>query len=252
MNNVNLLINKFNDIKSMGWVPSTKKGTAGIGLTFEHLIGVNENEFEIPDFNGIELKTKRNKSNSYTTLFNATPDGQHFHEVERLRTMYGYPHSKAKEYKVLNVSTFANQLNNMEIKYYSKVKVDYDKQKLFFLIYDRNRNLIEDEVFWYFDTLKEKLLRKLSVLAFINADTKTVDNIEYFKYNKMTIYLLKDFDTFLSLLEQGIIRVTFKINVYLNGPKKGQICDHGTGFDIQEKDLLKLFDYYSEIEQHLK
>lgn len=246
MNNIDLLINKFNNIKNMGWVSSIKKGSAGIGLTFEHLIGVNENEFEIPDFNGIELKTKRNKSNSYTTLFNATPDGPHFHEVERLRTSYGYPHSKAKEYKVLNVSTFANQLNNMGIKYYSKLKIDYDNQKLFLLIYNKNKQLIENEIFWYFDTLKEKLLRKLKILAYINADTKIVNNIEYFKYYKMTIYMLKDFDTFITLLNQGIIRVTFKINVYLNGPKKGQICDHGTGFDIQEKDLLKLYNFYLE------
>lgn len=252
MQNINLLVNKFNNIKEKGWIPSVKKGYAGIGLTFEHLIGVVENEFEIPDFNGIELKTKRSNSNSYTTLFNATPDGPHFHEVERLRTTFGYPHSKAKEYKVLNVSTFANQLNNMGIKYYSKLKVDYDKQKLFLSIYDKNKKLIEEDVFWYFDTLKEKLLRKLKILAYINANTKMVNNMEYFNYYKMTIYLLKDFDTFLLLLEHGIIRVTFKININLNGPRRGQTCDHGTGFDIQEKDLLKLYDFYTETNQDLE
>ena len=62
----------------------------------------------------------------------------------------------------------------------------------------------------------------------------------------MTIYVLKDFNTFLSLLEQGVIRVTFKVNITLVGPKKGKTCDHGTGFDIQEKDLLKLYNYYLE------
>lgn len=62
----------------------------------------------------------------------------------------------------------------------------------------------------------------------------------------MTIYLLKDFDTFLHLLEQGIIRITFKINVTLSGPRKGKICDHRTGFDIQEKELLKLYNCYLE------
>lgn len=108
MQNITLLVNKFNSIKEKGWIPSVKKGYAGIGLTFEHLIGVVENKFEMPDFNGIELKTKRNNSKSYTTLFNATPDGPRFHEIERLRATYGYPHSKAKEYKVLNVSTFAS------------------------------------------------------------------------------------------------------------------------------------------------
>lgn len=245
-NNINLLVNKFNNIKKIGWIQSVKNGYAGVGLTLEHLLGVTENEFEIPDFYGIELKTKRNKSNSYTTLFNATPDGPHFHEVERLRNTYGYPHSKAKEYLVLNVSVWANMLNNIGIKYYSKLKIDYEKQKIFLLIYNRNKELIEDEVYWCFDTLREKLLRKLKVLAFINADTKIVNKVEFFKYYKMTVYLLKDFNTFLLLLEQGIIRITFKVNVTLNGPKKGKTCDHGTGFDIQEKDLLKLYNYYLE------
>ena len=64
MENIELLNNKFNSIKNMGWIQSIKKGSSGIGLTFEHLIGINENEFEIPDFNGIELKTKRSKSNA--------------------------------------------------------------------------------------------------------------------------------------------------------------------------------------------
>ena len=58
MQNITLLVNKFNSIKEKGWIPSVKKGYAGIGLTFEHLIGVVENKFEMPDFNGIELKQR--------------------------------------------------------------------------------------------------------------------------------------------------------------------------------------------------
>ena len=71
-----------------------------------------------------------------------------------------------------------------------------------------------------------------------------VNNIEYFHYYKMTIYLLKNFDTFITLIEKGIIRVSFKINVFLSGPKKGKICDHGTSFDIRECDLHKLYTIY--------
>ena len=42
-------------------------------------------------------------------------------------------------------------------------------------------------------------------------------------------------------MEQGIIRITFKIGVYREGEKKGEIHDRGTSFEIQEKDLQKLF-----------
>lgn len=239
------LYKKFANIKKLGWIKSIKNGASGIGLTFENLIGVTENEFEIPDFNGIEIKTKREHSRAYTTLFNATPDGPHFHEVERLKEKYGYPHSKLKKHKVLNVSCYANMRNKIGINYYFKLEVNRQEQKLFLLIYDKKGILIENEVFWYFDTLKEKLYRKLKILAFIKAYTKKVNDSEYFKYHDMTIYLLKDFDTFLSLLEKGIIRVTFKINVIISGPRKGRICDHGTGFGIKEYDLPKLYDLYN-------
>lgn len=238
------LTEKFLQIKKMGLIKSVSKGTAGVGNTFENLIGVPNNDFEIPDYNGIEIKTKKRISKSYITLFSATPDGPHFHEVERLKNEYGYPHYKAKEYKVLNNSVYANIKNKIGINYYFQLKIDREQYKLFLVIFDRKKNLVENEVFWYFDTLKEKICRKLKVMACIKADSKKIDNVEYFKYYEMTIYLLKDFSTFISLLEQGIIRVSFKINVILSGPKKGKIYDHGTSFEIQEHDLIKLYDIY--------
>lgn len=60
---ISLLNKKFLEIKKMGWIKSKRKGHTGVGMTFEYLIGTNENNFEIPDFNGIEIKTKRNYSN---------------------------------------------------------------------------------------------------------------------------------------------------------------------------------------------
>lgn len=67
---MNKLKNKFETIKKLGWIKSIRKGSTGIGATFEKLLGINENSFEIPDFDGIEIKTKRNYSNSFTSLFN--------------------------------------------------------------------------------------------------------------------------------------------------------------------------------------
>ena len=253
MNNViKELYTKFENIKKLGWIKSIKKGPSGIGLTFENLIGINENEFEIPDFNGIEIKTKREYSSAYTTLFNATPDGPHFHETKRLKDKYGYPHSKYKEYRVLNVSCFANEPNKIGINYYFQLNVDRQNEKLFLLIYNRKGELIENEVFWYFDSLKEKLYRKLKILAFIKAYTKKDNELEFFKYHELTIYLLKDFNTFLSLIEKGIIRVTFKVNAITSGTKKGTIRDHGTSFGIKECDLDRLYDIYDSnlIEQN--
>lgn len=60
----------------------------------------------------------------------------------------------------------------------------------------------------------------------------------------MKVYSLKSFEEFIRLLEQGIIRVNFKLNIKTTGDKIGQIHDHGTSFDILEQDINKLYNEY--------
>lgn len=235
---------KFLEIKQKGWIKNVRKGSTGIGITFEHLLNIPENNFEIPDYNGIEIKTKRTYSKSYTTLFNAKPDGPHCCEVERLKENYGYPHTKHKEYKVLNNSVFATEKTRIGVKYYFQLYIDRKQNKVLLLIFDIHGNLIENEIFWYFDTLKDKLYKKLKMIALVASDAKIIGSEEYFRYHHLTLYKLKSFDEFLNLLEKGIIRITFKISVFLSGKRKGETHDHGTGFDIQEKDLQMLYEFY--------
>ncbi len=82
---------KFDKIKKIGWIESKRVGSTGVGYTLEFMFNTDENNLEIPDLNIFELKAQRNFSNSYITLFNATPDGDYLFEIERLRKQYGYP-----------------------------------------------------------------------------------------------------------------------------------------------------------------
>ena len=109
-------------------------------------------------------------------------------------------------------------------------------------MYDKKGNLIEDEVYWDFDILKEKLYRKLKYLAYVKALKKKIYDQKYFKYYEMKIYKLKDFKTFINLLDIGIIRISIKIGIYRDDKRKGNIHDHGTSFCIQEENLEKLYD----------
>ena len=45
----------------------------------------------------------------------------------------------------------------------------------------------------------------------------------------------------------GKIRVKLKIGIYRDGPKKGQIHDHGTSFEIDEINIEKLYIKYVRI-----
>ena len=76
--------NIFLKIKKMGYVKSKRRGDTGIGYTFEELIDKPEENFPIPDYNSIEIKTCRKSSNKAIHLFSATPDGDFLFPVKRV------------------------------------------------------------------------------------------------------------------------------------------------------------------------
>ena len=107
--NIKLLIEKFEQIKNNGWTISKFKGTGGAGNHFEFLIGKNEDNYSIPDFYGIEIKTKFiNSTQPYIGLFTAIPYGEDFFEIQRLNSLYGYPDKKIKILKCLVVMFFVS------------------------------------------------------------------------------------------------------------------------------------------------
>jgi hypothetical protein len=241
------LESKFKEIKELGWVKSIQKGHGGIGVTFEDLLGIENNSLEIPDYNGIEIKTKRDYSKSFITLFNMTPTGKYYHEIERLLNEYGYPDINDTKFKVLNNSVISNRRTCIGTNYQFMLKVDKIERKIYLCIFDKLGYLIEKNIYWDFDLIKEKLYRKMKIIALISATRKFINKDEYFKYYKMEIFYLKDFETFINLIEDGIIRINFKIGVFKNGKRIGQIHDHGTSFNIKKEDFNKLYNKYNTI-----
>ena len=138
-NNIEELKDLFYQVKNKGWIERDTNNLGSIGHTFEKLLNIETNELELPDFGEIEIKTKNKYSSSYTTLFCCTPTGPHFHEVERLKDLYGYPDSKLKEYNVLNTSIYSKYKNKVGKKYYFELKVDKEKQKIFLLRYCKKK-----------------------------------------------------------------------------------------------------------------
>lgn len=241
---IRILQRKFNQIKNMEYVKSVRKGSTGIGATFESLLNKNEEHFEIPDFHGIEIKTKRSYSKSYINLFNAVPTGPYYYEVKRLRDMYGYRDPKDNNLKQLNVDVFCNILNKVGLFYYFELKVKKEEERIYLYVYDVHQNLIDDMTYWDFDILKEKLYRKLQVLALVKAWPNRIGGCEYFKYYKMNIYILKDFDSFIDSIEKGLIKIILKIGSHHDEKRYGQVYSHGISFCIKEEDLLNLYDLY--------
>ena len=105
MSNRERIIDLFHAVKQKGFVTSHRRNNTGIGKTFEDLIGVEENNIDAPDLLGYEIKSHREKAESYVTLFTKAPSfplhanqqlleqfGETKNGRKRLHTSTGQPH----------------------------------------------------------------------------------------------------------------------------------------------------------------
>lgn len=242
--NIRLLQQKFKSIKAKGYIKGVRTGPTGVGATFESLLGKNEDSFEIPDFYGIEIKTRRAYSKALITLFCAVPTGSSYNECKRLRDNYGYRDPLDHTLKQLNTVVGTTEKIKVGLWYYFRLQVDRQQERIILNIYNDQNTLIDNTTYWDFDILKEKLYRKLQIMALIKALTNRIDGCEYFNYYKMNIYTLKDFDSFINAFEKGKIKISLKIGSYHDQQKYGKVSNHGVGFSISEENLLHIFDIY--------
>ena len=235
---------KFYKIQCQNWILSKSMGSGAAGRTLEKLLGVEENQDVLPDFYGIEIKTKIKNGKYPLTLFSCALDNKPL-ENKRLLFTYGYPDNLNQNFKKFNVTIDAIHRKFFRNFTSFKLKFNYKNEKVRLLIYNRRDELIENVMSWSFKELRSRLEHKLAYMALITVRKARVNNKIYFKYEDMVIYKLKDFKVFLKLIELGKVVVTFKLNQYHDKEKYGDIQDKGTSFDIQ-KDCIK--DLFEEIE----
>ena len=240
-NSIGELKKKFEIIKKMGWVESKRKGPTGIGYTFETLLGRNENNLPYYDFEDIEIKVHRRKSSSPIHLFNATPDGDELFPIKKIVNTIGYPDKINPKYKVFNVTITGKKYTNLGYYKKLKIKVNYFKRKVDLRVVNNINEKYNLSVSWSYNLLKDKIKYKIKKLAIINADVKKIDGKEFFKYNSIAFYQIKGFNHLIKLIDDGIVNVTFKIGVFRDGPRKGQIHDRGTDFSIKQENLEMLY-----------
>lgn len=238
--NISELYKKLLVIKKKGWIRSLRDGPTGIGYTFECLLNKPEENLPIPDFNGIEIKTIHKFSKRTVHLFNATPDGDYLFPIKRLLGIMGYPDKDFPDVNILNTSVNTKEYTN--IGYYKKIKlnVNYKEKKVFLTGIKNNKN-IDLNTSWSFKLLRERLEMKLSYLCIVEAESKEIDSCEYFNYNRINFYKLRNFNHFINLIDKGVIKVTFKNGVFKTGKRAGQSHDRGTDFSIELNNLSLLY-----------
>ena len=239
------LLAQFIEIRNLGYIKSTAKGTAVVGITFENYLGKKADSYSIPDYHGIEIKTKRAYSKSYITLFGMSPNGITTNEANRLLENYGYTKKNSKNKKCLYSEVICNALNSAGIKYYFKLRLDYSQKSLFLQVYNQQKQLIEESIYWNFSDIQIRLYNKLTYLAYILAWPKIINGEEYFKYYSIKFYVLKDFSIFLDLLEKGHIKIIIALTNTSNSKFNNRLSSHKISFAINPEYLSTLFYLYN-------
>lgn len=238
MKNITILKNELDKIEQKGWIKCEFNGSSKVGHTIEQHLGIKRNKDEKPDFLGIEIKTKSTHSKSLLTLFSANPDSS-IDVITKIHSTYSYPSKVDKRYNVFNVSVDAVNITHLANHNF---KLRLDEHTIVLEVYDKFGILIDDSIYWSFTLLKDKLLNKFKQLCIIYTINKKKNDDFMFLISKYNIYKLTDYDTFIQLIRDGKIRVSFRINIYKSGERLGQIHNHGTAFEIKDSGINILFE----------
>ena len=125
---------------------------------------------------------------------------------------------------------------------YFKLEVSREDKKIYLLVYDMNKKLIEKLSYIDFYSLEERIMLKLSNLSLIYASKTKKENSQYFRYYKIVFYKIKDFDIFLDLLEKDKIEVTLCARVSRSGVECGRQRKKNLVFKILKESVDELLN----------
>ncbi len=244
--NLKRIKSEFKRIKKMGFIPSNRSHNTGIGKTFEDYLGIIENNLKVPDFEGFEVKSHRELAKSKITLFTKSPSYPP-KSNNYLRMNYGKPDSEFPDIPIIHTSFYGDRFNTYSNKYGFKLHLDRNSNRIYILIKNLlDNSIIEDSIYYKNEDIK-KGTDKLKNLFVVYADTKLLDNVEYFHYTNAEIFSNFSTDKFYDFVEKGFIQYDIRIGAYKSGKNYGKTHDHGSGFRIDRVYLPELYDKYIQI-----
>jgi len=226
--NLKELESKLSEIKNMGFVESLRKGSTGIGFTFETLFGVKENNIPIPDIGGrVEIKTIRKDSKSLITLFTFNRGVWNIKQSELVRK-FGYIDKKGR-IALKNTVYYGRAVSQ-------GLFLDINESKNIIHLVDENTK--EIVATWDVYVIVGIFMTKMSRLLIVMADRKKEHGKEYFHYNEA--YLLTDPSPrkFISAIKKSLIGIDIRMHL----KESRAVRNRGTAFRIKEKDLIKLYE----------
>lgn len=186
----------------------------------------------------IKIKFNQGYTRVYIPLFTIEPEGDKPEQLKRLYDKYAYITPNSNKTKIFEAKVQANYSAMINGKFLFKLHINYEEEKVFLHILDKNYNLIDHKSYWTFSNLKKQLINKYQYLLIIKTWDKTINNQKHYKYYDYDFYKLKDFSNFLQLLVDGTIRVNLNLK---NINKEKNLRQEKAIFEIEELDLDQMF-----------
>jgi hypothetical protein len=221
-------------LKAQGFIETKRKGSTGIGYTLEEKLNLDENNLAIPDIGGrVELKATRKNSKSLVTLFTFNRGVWHQPQKDIIEN-YGKFDANGRRglYSTLYYA-HPNPCNLM---------IDIDESAHKIHLKDTDDKLIAT---WSLYVIIGKFVSKLERLLMVLADSRlnSAANREEFEFNEA--YLLTDPspENFLAAFKESLIAIDLRMHI----KESGAVRNHGTGFRVFEKDIIKLYSNRKKI-----
>lgn len=220
------LLTKFDGVKERGWIDTMRTGDTGIGYTFETLLGIEENNEQIADFRGIEIKCKGVKegttaSSGKINIFQAGPtwflksSGR-----ERIKIL-GKPGEDGLYACHSQVTTTANNLGLLLQILSANSTINLQK----------NADALG---YWSFGQLEKRLAEKHSRAAFVKAKVRQTKSKTQYAYEELVYCDKPSIERFVHLVSQRNIVFEFIMSQRPNG----SVRNHGYPWRLLRAEFL--------------
>ena len=162
-------------IRDEGFVQTRRKGPTGVGFTLESLLELSENNLPIPDIGGrVEVKATRSNTINLITLFTFNKSVWE-HKQKEIVSRWGY-WDPQKGRQSLYTTVSAQVPNPLGFQ----LSVSEDATSLS-MNHVPSKSLLAT---WDLFHIVGKFLTKLDHMLFVHADTRKVEGLEEFHYNR--------------------------------------------------------------------
>jgi len=227
------IIKQLEEIKKRGFVKTHRSHDTGIGKTLEDILEIKENNLLLPDIGEVELKAKRVDSGSMLTVATKSPEPR---GANRL-LFEKYKYLDKEGCFCLHSTVYGSRKNPQSFR------VVFGDNKLVL------KNRFNINAYWPISVFNDVLKAKSDKVIFVLANTKGKRKTKAEQFHFIEAYLLSglNINKFRSAIETNKLKIDIRIGVYRSGKDKGKYHDHGTGFRINKRDFLHLFDKFDQL-----